>query len=99
MWSLAENTTMDLMIMGSLVHHSRQVNCMRINPYDLDQLVSCCEDGCYGVWNLRKLDLLRSVRIGSYLKEVYFIDERMIRLCGDGNRIVECFIADGVIKR
>jgi hypothetical protein len=77
----------------------QRINCLRINPFNHDEMISCCEDGTYAVWSLSKFQLKHFFRISNFLKEVHFLDELKIRLLGSGDIIYECFICDGIVKK
>lgn len=98
LWNLVEARIFGL-VLGALAHHMQQVNCLAINPHNHDQLVSCCDDGCYAVWSLSQFSLRHSFRIANFLKQVEFIDEMTLRMAGSGGVIYECFASDGVIRR
>lgn len=41
MWNLVESKIFCL-VLGSLAYHSRTVHCLKVNPYNVDQLISAC---------------------------------------------------------
>ncbi len=98
LWNLVESKIFGL-ILGSLAFHMQRINRLRINPFDQDQMVSCCDDGSYAVWILSKFQMRYSFRICNFIKDIHFVDELKIRLAGSGNIIYECFACDGIIKR
>ena len=98
MWNLLEIKGLGL-ILGSLALHMRRVNCLRINPFRLEEMISCCENGTFGVWFLPNFELRYSFTLSSYLKDMHFIDEMRIRVAGGGGKIYECFSCDGVVRQ
>jgi hypothetical protein len=40
-WNILESKIFGLII-GSLAYHMQKVNCMRINPHNSDEMISCC---------------------------------------------------------
>lgn len=98
LWNLLEAKIFGL-VLGALAHHMQRITCLCINPDNRDQLVSCCEDGCFAVWSLSNFLLRHSFRVTSFLKELHFVNELTIRAVGAGGTIYECFISDGSLQR
>lgn len=96
MWNILESKHFGL-VLGSLAFHTKSIHCLRINPFNQALLVSCSEEGQFGVWNLNNFELKRSFFVCNFLKEVEFIDEMTVRVAGGGNRFYDCLISNGHI--
>ena len=77
----------------------KPVHDLALNPNNPDMLVSCSEDGEFGVWSLGRFELMRHFFVANFLKGVDFISEKKIRTWGGSHYIFECQISDGKIVR
>lgn len=78
-------------------YHCSAIRCMRINPWYSSQLVTCCDDGEYAVWDLKHFQLMFNCVVANFLTDLYYLDNYTIRLVGSGQYFYDCYICEGKV--
>lgn len=85
------------LIKSSLSYHMNQVNCIKLNPLNGSQLLSCGQDGCYAIWNLQNYERRYGSYICNFLKDGFFLDEFTIGVVGSGSFLYKVLKSNGNI--